>query len=84
MTGERTIQILKTELECVNRQGTPKCNRDCLNCDLLLPAKDVREAYETTIKVLEIVKKQQDAKRDAENMARIRKEKPEQQTGGEG
>ena len=84
MTGERTIQILKTELECVNRQGTPKCNRDCLNCDLLLPAKDVREAYETAIKVLEIVKKQQDAKRDAENMARIRKEKPEQPTGGEG
>ena len=84
MTGERVIQILKTELECVNRQGTPKCNRDCLNCDLLLAAKDVREAYETAIKVCEHVKKQQDAKRDIETMARIRKEKAEPITGGEG
>ena len=84
MTGERVLQILKTELECVNRQGTPKCNRDCLNCDLLLPAKDVREAYETSIKVLTIVKRQQDAKRDIETMARIRKEKKEEPTGGEG
>lgn len=53
MNIEKVIAILKTEKECVERQGTMACpNRDCANCDLLLPTDDVIEAYEVAIRNL--------------------------------
>ena len=53
MNIEKAIAILETEKECVERQGTMACpNRDCVNCDLLLPTDDVIEAYEIAIKDL--------------------------------
>ena len=52
MKFEKTIKVLEQEKECVLRQDTPKCNRDCKNCDLLLPTEDVIAAYETAIEIL--------------------------------
>ena len=53
MNMTRVVEILKIEKECVERQGTLACpNRDCGNCDLLLPTDEVLTAYDTAIDVL--------------------------------
>ena len=50
MNIQEVVDILKTEKECVERQGTLACpNRDCKNCDLLLPTEDVLKAYTLAI-----------------------------------
>ena len=56
MTGERAIEVHRTLLACTKRQHTPRCNRQCTSCDLLLSQKDVREALETSIQVMKYVK----------------------------
>lgn len=54
MNQTEALKIMQTEKECVERQGTVACpNRDCENCDLLLPTEKVVEAYDVAIKVLE-------------------------------
>lgn len=54
MNQTEVLEIMKTEKECVQRQGTAACpNRDCKNCDLLLPTEKVVEAYDVVIKMLE-------------------------------
>jgi len=52
MTPKRTAEILRIEKECVERQDTPRCNRDtngCQCCDLIQKTEDVLEAYNTAI-----------------------------------
>lgn len=44
--------ILRNEKECVER-NIAGCTRDCANCDLLLPDKDILAAYDTAIALLE-------------------------------
>ena len=53
MNMNRVVEILKIEKECVERQDTPKCNRDCENCDLLLPTEEVKQAYTLAIGCIE-------------------------------
>ena len=53
MNMNRVAEILKIEKECVERQDTPKCNRDCGNCDLLLPTEEVKQAYTLAIGCIE-------------------------------
>ena len=53
MNMNRVVEILRTEKECVERQDTPKCNRDCGNCDLLLPTEEVKQAYTLAIGCIE-------------------------------
>lgn len=54
MNMERVVEILKVEKGCVERQGTQRCsNRDCGNCDLLLPTEDVLKAYTLAIGCIE-------------------------------
>ena len=53
MTIEEAELIMQNELDCVLRNEAGKCNRDCANCDLVLPTKDVILAYEMVIKNLE-------------------------------
>lgn len=54
MNMTEVVDILKTEKECVERQGTMACpNRDCANCDLLLPTEDVLQAYTLAIGCIE-------------------------------
>lgn len=53
MTLREIIKVLETEKECVLRQGNPKkCNRKCADCDLVLPDKDIINAYNYCILVL--------------------------------
>ena len=54
MNMTEVVHILKTEKECVERQGTIACpNRDCEKCDLLLPTADVLKAYTLAIGCIE-------------------------------
>ena len=56
MTREEAIDIIKTERECVCRQGiTGECCRDylgCGACDLVQEDVDIVEAYDMAIEVL--------------------------------
>lgn len=45
MTLARIDEILATESACVARAATGKCNRDCKNCDLVLPTREILLAY---------------------------------------
>lgn len=53
MTTEQLISIMQTEQKCVRRQDTPECDRDCKNCDLVLPTEDVIAAYDAVITFLQ-------------------------------
>lgn len=44
--------ILRNEKECVER-NIAGCTRDCANCDLLLPDKDILAAYDAAIALFE-------------------------------
>lgn len=44
--------VLERERECVLRQDTPECNRDCKNCDLVLPKEKVVRAYDNVIGII--------------------------------
>lgn len=58
MTREEAIRVIKIERQCVERNWTQNnCDRDCINCDLLMPESDIFSAYDIAIKALE----QQDA-----------------------
>lgn len=50
MTLKEAVSVLKIERRCVERQT---CDRDCANCDLLLPTEDVLNAYSIAIKFIE-------------------------------
>lgn len=56
MTKERMILLLKTELECVNRQDTDSCNRDecgCQCCDLIQDKDEIVAMYEEVINIVQ-------------------------------
>lgn len=53
MTIDKAKLIMQNELDCVLRNEAGKCNRDCANCDLVLPTEDVVSAYEVVIRNLE-------------------------------
>lgn len=52
MTKWEAVGVLKFEKACVLRQDTPRCDRDCGKCDLLLPTEDVLQAYDMAVEVL--------------------------------
>ena len=49
--AEDIIKVIKTERECVIRNKN-ECNRDCANCDLVLPDEDIIKAYDYCLKLL--------------------------------
>ena len=53
MTPQEAREIMVTEWECVDRQDTPKCDRDCRHCDLVMDTELVREAYRMATKALD-------------------------------
>lgn len=65
MTNKKAIGVIKFEIACVNRQDTPRCKRDCANCDLCLPTEDVLEAFTCAIRALEKIEeiKEEEAKK---------------------
>lgn len=44
-------EIFETEIKCINRRASGKCNggTDCCKCDLLMNEKDIISAYERAI-----------------------------------
>ena len=44
-------EIFETEIKCINRRASGKCNggTDCCKCDLLMDEKDIISAYERAI-----------------------------------
>ena len=48
----KTIEILKTEKACVERNIKNQCNRECAKCDLLREDAEILQAYDSAIKAL--------------------------------
>jgi len=53
MSNDRIVQLLRIERECVWRNSTNSCDRNCANCDLVQDDKELLEMYETVINKLE-------------------------------
>ena len=53
MRLDESLTILKIERECVKRNDGINCDRNCGDCDLLMEAQAVEEAYDVTINELE-------------------------------
>lgn len=49
---KNAIQILQVEKTCVERNEAG-CDRNCAKCDLVLPSKDILDAYSYALKILE-------------------------------
>ena len=52
MTLNEILVVLERERECVLRQDTLDCDRDCKNCNLVLPAEKVIRAYDNAIGII--------------------------------
>lgn len=55
MNTEQILKVLKNERECIKRQGTAKCDRNCKECDLCLPDDEILEVYDFLIKGYELL-----------------------------
>lgn len=49
-----TVEVLKNEMACVSRANT--CDRDCGNCELVLPDEIILSAYRNAISIIENLK----------------------------
>ena len=43
------LKVLKNERECIARQGTAKCDRNCGFCELCLPDDEILSVYDFLI-----------------------------------
>ena len=50
-------RVLNLHLECIKRQHTPECNRDCVHCDALTRRSEVIEAIDTALKVVDFLER---------------------------
>ena len=55
MSTEQILKVLKAERECIARQGSDSCDRDCANCSLVLPDTEILEVYDFLIKGYELL-----------------------------
>lgn len=55
MKAPEVISILEKHLECIRRQHTPQCNRECQKCDTCATKSGTVEALETALKVLKYI-----------------------------
>ena len=46
------IRVLEIEQECVKRAAENRCERGCVECDLVLPDRMIYEAYRMAIRAL--------------------------------
>lgn len=53
MTENEAIEVIKTEKECVTRNTNNNCDRDCINCDLLMSDEEIFSGYDMAIQALE-------------------------------
>ena len=50
---KEAIEIIEVERACVKRNTDNKCDRDCINCDLLRTEEEIFAAYDMAIESLE-------------------------------
>lgn len=50
MTNERAIELMKIEMQCINRAET--CDRDCAKCELVQDTDELRKAYAMAISAI--------------------------------
>ena len=55
MNTEQILKVLKNERECIARQGSDSCDRDCENCSLVLPDTEILEVYDFLINGYELL-----------------------------
>ena len=55
MNNEQILKVLKNERECIKRQGTAKCDKNCAKCDLCLPDDEILEVYDFLINAYEFL-----------------------------
>lgn len=53
MDRKEAIEIIKIERECVERNTSNECDRDCTNCDLLRADEEIFSAYDMAIEALQ-------------------------------
>lgn len=58
---QRTIKVLKNEKACVLRNIRQECDRDCGKCDLVLPDREIINAYNYALDILNMIGAEQDA-----------------------
>ena len=59
MTADQILKVLKTERECIKRQGDiSKCDRRCGECDLCLPDDEILAVYDFLIGGYELMQNQ--------------------------
>lgn len=53
-------EIFETEIKCINRRSSGKCNggTDCCKCDLLMNENDIISAYERAIANSDLINRQ--------------------------
>ena len=49
------VEILEKERECVKRNVSKDCDRDCGNCDLVLEDEEILTAYTLAISILKTI-----------------------------
>lgn len=49
MTNERILELLKIERECITRNASNSCDRDCANCDIVQSDADLFDMYDQAI-----------------------------------
>lgn len=55
METPQILKVLKAERECIARQGSESCDRDCANCSLVLPDTEILEVYDFLINGYELL-----------------------------
>lgn len=58
---QRTIKVLENEKACVLRNIRQECDRDCGKCDLVLPDKEIINAYNYALDILNMMGAKQNA-----------------------
>ena len=52
ITVEEALTVMRTEQACVLRNESNQCDRQCEECDLVLPTGRVLEGYDLAIRAL--------------------------------
>ena len=56
MNEDEIVAVLQNEMACVIRADQKRCNRDCAECDLVMPTEQIVEAYAKAINAVYTLK----------------------------
>lgn len=67
MTLARIIELLEVERECIQRASHDECDRECGSCDLVQDSDELKEMYESAIRIMKNEEKS-NGKQDTEQV----------------